>query len=203
MTLPRNRRIFDMGRTLARVTRESIFRWVRNPEVWDQPAPLTPGPGTVFYGQSLEPYLVRRSRIMDPEEFPPNPTLLGYLMARMGIVDREEILRRVSAALDRMSQVQRENVVFQPDHVVLGPDVTEILVDLAKRGQEEDFRFLARSHGVPASELDELWRGTMLRLGLSPGTKENGMEWAEWARRAGEGDPRVGGEWSPPVEHRP
>ncbi len=46
-------------------------------------------------------------------------------------------------------------------------DLFATLVDLAKTGTRADFDFLARSSGVEADRLDDLWAGTRARLGLS------------------------------------
>lgn len=44
-------------------------------------------------------------------------------------------------------------------------DRVHALVDLAKAGREEDFKFLAGAVGVAMEELDAFWTGTVSRLG--------------------------------------
>jgi hypothetical protein len=43
-------------------------------------------------------------------------------------------------------------------------DMVPVLVDLARHGKYDDFRWLARASGVPESYLDELWAGTLRRV---------------------------------------
>lgn len=52
-----------------------------------------------------------------------------------------------------------------PEAVVNDKQTTELLVELARSGREEDFRFLAASQGVAPELLNDLWRGTLARLG--------------------------------------
>lgn len=37
-------------------------------------------------------------------------------------------------------------------------ELTELLLDLAAAGREDDFRWLARSQGVPGEMVERLWR---------------------------------------------
>jgi len=46
-------------------------------------------------------------------------------------------------------------------------NLEHVLVDIAKRGNKDDFYFLARANGVIDEELDELWQGTRRRLKLA------------------------------------
>lgn len=49
---------------------------------------------------------------------------------------------------------------YEPD-----PDLVETLVDLAKQGDEGQFRELAAMRGVPVADLDAMWEGTVARMG--------------------------------------
>lgn len=51
-----------------------------------------------------------------------------------------------------------------PESPELSDDTTATLMDLAHRGEEAEFRWLAQSQGVLESDLDALWRGTVARL---------------------------------------
>lgn len=47
--------------------------------------------------------------------------------------------------------------------VSVPPDTIQVLVEFAKAGKEDEFRWLARSAGVQGEQLEELWRGTVSR----------------------------------------
>ena len=60
-----------------------------------------------------------------------------------------------------------EPIAYQDDHglrAVVEQGTVEALVDLARQGQEQDFRDLATMSGVPAGEVDALWQGTRRRV---------------------------------------
>jgi hypothetical protein len=46
----------------------------------------------------------------------------------------------------------------------LSADTVTTLLDLARAGQEANFRWFAASAGVKAEELDALWTGTVARV---------------------------------------
>ena len=46
----------------------------------------------------------------------------------------------------------------------LPADIVTTLLELARAGQDADFRWLAASAGVKAEELDALWTGTVARV---------------------------------------
>ena len=68
------------------------------------------------------------------------------------------------AEQQRAQRTEQELLAQRESPVELDADAVERLTDLAREGREEDFRWLARSQGVPESDLDSLWRGTLARV---------------------------------------
>lgn len=64
-------------------------------------------------------------------------------------------------ALERL----RAGCPFWHDSMFVPPDLAAVLVEFAKADKREDFRWLAMSAGVQEGQLEELWRGTLARLG--------------------------------------
>ncbi len=48
------------------------------------------------------------------------------------------------------------------------PGALALYLELARQGREDDFRWFARSQGVPEDRLEPLWSGLRARLGLAP-----------------------------------
>jgi hypothetical protein len=46
----------------------------------------------------------------------------------------------------------------------LDPETEATYLDLVRAHRHDDFRWLARSHGVPPERLDALWRRLLVRL---------------------------------------
>lgn len=157
MALPHSRRIFDMGREAARRDRDR-GAWV-----------LTFGPFTFNYG-TVPAHPIRWS-VQASEDWPQDSSIRhpehrqmqarANARARGALDDArvEEALRRRAGAVP---PAQSASVLL--DCAGLRA-VTDILLELATQGHEGDFRFLARSSGVPAEQVDALWRGTVARLG--------------------------------------
>jgi hypothetical protein len=47
-------------------------------------------------------------------------------------------------------------------------DGLALYLELAREGREDEFRWFARSQGVPEERVDGLWRAILVRLGSGP-----------------------------------
>lgn len=88
----------------------------------------------------------------------------GQTRLQICVVSEEQDRPRI-CFVDRFGQgIANWQPEVPPPSPVLAGELTAALMDLARLGQEADFRWLAQSQGVPESELDNLWNGTVRRI---------------------------------------
>jgi hypothetical protein len=87
--------------------------------------------------------------------------LEGRLARALALFGLDRLARELGIPDDVIRRVFRSELT--PSEAVLQADTVAMLTDLARAGREDEFRWLARSQGARAEELDALWTGTVAR----------------------------------------